>query len=46
MLRLIEHKCGPPSEAVCARIASPDSATLRSWSECIPIAGSLDAVLP
>ncbi len=36
MLRLIERKFSLASEAVRARIASADSATLRSWSAGIP----------
>jgi hypothetical protein len=45
VLRLIERKFGPPSEAVRARILAADGKTLRDWSERLLIADSVDAVL-
>ncbi len=45
LLRQIERKFGPPSEAVRRRIADADSETLLRWSERILTADSLEAVL-
>ncbi len=45
LLRLIERKFGPPSEAIRRRIADADSDTLLRWSERILSADTLDALL-
>ncbi|WP_051088801.1 RpnC/YadD family protein [Lamprocystis purpurea] len=45
LLRLIDRKSGPPSEAVRTRITSADADTLLRWSDRILTADSLDAVL-
>ncbi len=45
LLRQIERKFGPPSEAVRNRITQADSDTLLHWSDRILEAGSLDEVL-
>ena len=45
LLRLIERKFGPPSEAVLERIASADQDMLLRWSDRILTAESLDVLL-
>ena len=45
LLRLIERKFGPPTEAVLERIASADQDTLLRWSDRILTAESLDVLL-
>ena len=45
LMRLIELKFGPPSEAVRAQINAADADTLLRWSERILTAQSLEEVL-
>lgn len=45
LMRLIELKFGPPSEAVRAQINAADADTLLRWSERILTAQTLDEVL-
>jgi hypothetical protein len=45
LLRLIERKFGPPSEAVAQRIRAADADTLLDWSERVLTATSMDAVV-
>ncbi|EGV30435.1 conserved hypothetical cytosolic protein [Thiorhodococcus drewsii AZ1] len=44
LLRLIERRFGPPSEAIRERIAQADPDTLLHWSERILDAQGLDEV--
>jgi flagellar biosynthesis/type III secretory pathway protein FliH len=45
LMRLIELKFGPPSEAVRAQINAADAETLLRWSERILTAQTLDQVM-
>jgi hypothetical protein len=45
LLRLIERKFGPPSDAVRERVLAADSETLLAWLDRILVAESVDAVL-
>ena len=45
LMRLIELKFGPPSEAAREQINAADADTLLRWSERILTAQSLDEVL-
>ncbi len=45
LLRQIERKFGPPSEAIAQRIRCADADTLLDWSERILSASSVDAVV-
>ena len=45
LLRQIERKFGPPSEAVRERIAGADAETILQWSDRILTAESLDGLL-
>jgi len=44
VLRLVELKVGPPSEAVRGRIGQADKETLLQWSEQILTATDIEAV--
>ncbi len=45
LLRQIERKFGPPSEAVREHIAGADAETILQWSDRILTAESLDGLL-